>query len=86
MDPVSDHLIFSSSVVDQLRDEVKTLRHKIIMLKVGVCFFAILAIFNIWWYKQAGYKQGYIEAAKDFYQGTSLKCDVVNDKVVWIKK
>lgn len=39
---------------------------------------AMLAIANF------AFKKGYEEAVKDFYNG-KIKCDIVNEKIVWKK-
>ncbi len=82
MDYVSDTTI--SRIVNQnkLENENKLLKQRNKFLIFGIFLFMIVSIFNIWFFMFVGKKFGYEEAVRDFYKG-SLKCDMVNEQVIW---
>lgn len=52
------------------------------VLIVGLCVFYIIASIIMYIIARMSFKQGYEDAVKDVYYG-KLKCDIVNEQVIW---
>lgn len=72
----SDLMIFGSTKVLRLEQEVKSLHATVRWLTIGLITIGIIGILFIWIMLFAGYKAGYNEAIRDFQTG-KLKIEII---------